>query len=71
MTDGILRHFCIDSGVNSVFRTDSMGSKAGVRKYHKPCTHRETLREPGMLITQGCLLNEGDKNQTPAFCPES
>lgn len=36
-----------------------------------PCTHRETLRKPRMLIMQGCLLSGGDKNQMPISHPKS
>ena len=36
-----------------------------------PYIHRETPRQPEMLITQGCLLNGGDIDQIPAFHPES
>lgn len=35
------------------------------------CTHREALKESGMLTTQGNLLNRGDKTQIHAFQPES
>lgn len=37
--------------------------------------HREELKETGMLIAQGCLLNDGDTrgdiNHIPSFHPES
>lgn len=33
--------------------------------------HREALRKPEILITQGCILNGGDTNLIPAFYPES
>lgn len=32
--------------------------------HRSPCTH-EALREPGMSITQECLVSARDKNQIP------
>lgn len=39
-------------------------------RHRDPFTHRETLREPRMLLTRGCPLNGGDTNQILAFPPE-
>lgn len=36
----------------------------GSRGHRGPCTHREALREPGMLITQGCLLHGRDTSNS-------
>lgn len=59
----------IHSTLASITTTFSLKKKKLEGRYwgHRgPCTHREALKEPGILITQGHLLN-GDTNQISCF----